>query len=99
MEPPVDVLAAGVCLFNLLTGREPFRAIGDVFHQRICKKPVQATKYSLIAEDAIKLVARMIDLDPATRISIPQIKSHDWLKGKTASDEEVLQYFTEVVGK
>ena len=90
LGPPVDVFATGVCLFSLLTARQPFNETGDVFHHRICLKPVLAIQNYKIGEDAVHLVSQMIQMDPEKRISIPQIKSHEWLKGKTASEEEVL---------
>jgi serine/threonine protein kinase len=30
--PPVDIFAAGVCLFSMLTMKCPFRKSGDKFH-------------------------------------------------------------------
>jgi len=39
-----DIFAAGVMLFMMLSGKQPFNEAGDVWYSRILRKPVAAVK-------------------------------------------------------
>lgn len=39
-----DIFAAGVMLFMMLTGKQPFNEAGDIWYSRILRKPEAAMK-------------------------------------------------------
>lgn len=66
-----DIFALGVILFMMLSGKQPFTEVEDVWHKRILRDPVKAVKNRniKISDDAIKLIASMIAKDPTKRPS------------------------------
>merc|ERR1712166_958494 len=48
------------------------------------------------SDELLDLLWRMLCPDPTNRITTSQIKSHLWMKGTSASDQEVLDHYTKV---
>lgn len=84
----LDVWAIGVTLFCFLYGKVPFE---DEFimglHSKIRSQPVIFPENNYISDDVKDLLVRMLEKDPTRRITIPEIKEHNWV---TRDGEEPL---------
>ncbi|TWW76995.1 Calcium/calmodulin-dependent protein kinase kinase 1 [Takifugu flavidus] len=76
----LDVWAMGVTLFCFVFGRCPFydQYILSLYN-KIKSKCVEFPETPLIGEELKQLIERMLDKDPETRITIPEIKLHPWV--------------------
>ncbi|KAH7855902.1 hypothetical protein Vadar_030395 [Vaccinium darrowii] len=74
-----DTWSCGGILFVILTGYLPFddRNLA-VLYQKIFKGDAQMPKW--LFPRAQDLIKRILDLNPATRIKMAEIKTHDWFK-------------------
>ncbi|KAM6986144.1 calcium/calmodulin-dependent protein kinase kinase 2 [Aplochiton taeniatus] len=76
----LDVWAMGVTLYCFVFGVCPFmdeRVLS--LHQKIKTQPVELPEHAAISEDLKDLLLKMLDKNPESRISIPQIKVHPWV--------------------
>ncbi|NXL43126.1 KKCC1 kinase, partial [Podilymbus podiceps] len=84
----LDVWAMGITLYCFVYGKCPF--IDEYIlglHNRIKNKPVEFPEEAQISEELKELILRMLDKNPETRITVPEIKVHPWL---TKGGEEPL---------
>ncbi|NWS71554.1 KKCC1 kinase, partial [Crotophaga sulcirostris] len=84
----LDVWAMGITLYCFVYGKCPF--IDEYIlglHNRIKNKPVEFPEEARISEELKDLILRMLDKNPETRITVPEIKVHPWL---TRGGEEPL---------
>jgi len=80
----VDMWAAGVILFLMLTGFPPWEracATDERFKYMTAGYLVQMlTEWELgISSDAMDLLQRMLWLDPKDRLSLDQVRAHPWM--------------------
>ncbi|KFV17471.1 Calcium/calmodulin-dependent protein kinase kinase 1, partial [Pterocles gutturalis] len=76
----LDVWAMGITLYCFVYGKCPF--IDEYIlglHNRIKNKPVEFPEEAQISEELQELILRMLDKNPETRITVPEIKLHPWL--------------------
>uniref|UniRef100_A0A673JGE6 Calcium/calmodulin-dependent protein kinase kinase 1-like n=1 Tax=Sinocyclocheilus rhinocerous TaxID=307959 RepID=A0A673JGE6_9TELE len=76
----LDVWAMGVTLYCFVYGKCPF--IDEyilALHSKIKSKPVEFPQTPAISERLKNLVSRMLDKNPDTRITIPEIKVDPWV--------------------
>lgn len=76
----LDVWAMGVTLYCFVFGVCPFmdeRILS--LHQKIKTQPVELPAQADVSDDLKDLLLKMLDKNPETRISIPQIKVHPWV--------------------
>lgn len=73
----VDVWSSGVTLYNITTGKYPFEG-DNIYRLFESIGKCQFTIPSEIEEPLRSLLLGMLEKDPYTRFSIPQIKQHTW---------------------
>ncbi|NXA35409.1 KKCC1 kinase, partial [Eudromia elegans] len=84
----LDVWAMGITLYCFVYGKCPF--IDEYIlglHNRIKNKPVEFPEEPQRSEELKELILHMLDKNPETRITVPEIKLHPWL---TRNGEELL---------
>uniref|UniRef100_A0A670JQF8 Calcium/calmodulin dependent protein kinase kinase 1 n=1 Tax=Podarcis muralis TaxID=64176 RepID=A0A670JQF8_PODMU len=76
----LDVWAMGITLFCFVYGKCPFI---DEFilalHNKIKNKPVDFPEEPWISEELKDLILKMLEKNPETRITVPEIKLHPWV--------------------
>ncbi|KAJ3591036.1 hypothetical protein NHX12_008983 [Muraenolepis orangiensis] len=76
----LDVWAMGVTLYCFVYGKCPFYSEFIVeLHIKILTQAVLFPETPTVGEDLKELIALMLDKNPETRITIPQIKLHQWV--------------------
>ncbi|XP_068173727.1 calcium/calmodulin-dependent protein kinase kinase 1b isoform X2 [Antennarius striatus] len=76
----LDVWAMGVTLYCFVFGKCPFYDEYIVsLHNKIKSKPVEFPEIPPIRNDLRELIQRMLDKNPVTRITIPEIKLNPWV--------------------
>ena len=80
----VDMWAAGVILFLMLTGFPPWERAcmsDERFKYMTAGYLVQMlTEWNLgLSADAMDLLQRMLFLDPKDRLSLDQVRNHPWM--------------------
>ncbi|XP_076131458.1 calcium/calmodulin-dependent protein kinase kinase 1 isoform X1 [Alosa pseudoharengus] len=81
----LDVWAMGVTLYCFVFGKCPF--IDEyilALHNKIRSKPVEFPETPTISEELKDLILKMLDKNPDTRITIPEIKLDPWVTQKGA---------------
>uniref|UniRef100_A0A8C3XLC0 Calcium/calmodulin dependent protein kinase kinase 1 n=1 Tax=Chelydra serpentina TaxID=8475 RepID=A0A8C3XLC0_CHESE len=76
----LDVWAMGITLYCFVYGKCPF--IDEYIlslHNKIKNKVVEFPEGPQISEEVKELIVRMLDKNPETRITVPEIKLHPWL--------------------
>lgn len=80
--PPVDIWAAGVLLFVLLTGNFPFRGSSDKdLYKSILKGHVVYPEY--ISNNAKGLISKMLALDPNRRPRASELLKDPWFRSSS----------------
>ncbi|XP_028321169.1 calcium/calmodulin-dependent protein kinase kinase 1b isoform X2 [Gouania willdenowi] len=76
----IDVWAMGVTLYCFLYGTCPFYDEYIVsLHNKIKNEPVDFPDMPWTSDDVKELIERMLDKNPETRITIPEMKLHPWV--------------------
>jgi len=84
-SPAVDMWSVGVILFILLSGYSPFDDDNDaVLFEKIKKGTYDADDpiWENISADAKDVVAKLLTVDSASRLSAEEALQHPWVQGK-----------------
>ncbi|XP_063067326.1 calcium/calmodulin-dependent protein kinase kinase 2-like isoform X2 [Engraulis encrasicolus] len=76
----LDVWAMGVTLYCFVFGVCPFmdeRILS--LHQKIKTQPVELPEHADVSDDLKDLLLKMLEKNPESRITVPQIKVHPWV--------------------
>ena len=84
--PPCDLWSAGIIIYILLCGYPPFRGENDqqIYHQieygdlEFCDDPDEKI-WSIVSDDAIDLLKKLIVRDPAKRLTAAEAMEHKWI--------------------
>jgi serine/threonine protein kinase len=74
---PAEIWTLGVLLSYLLTGASPFANVWDAVDGRIF---LSRNAASSLSKEAMDLMKRCLDPDPATRATVVEVREHVWLK-------------------
>mmetsp|Transcript_38585 Transcript_38585/g.38105 ORF Transcript_38585/g.38105 Transcript_38585/m.38105 type:complete len:235 (+) Transcript_38585:564-1268(+) len=95
-----DLYAAAIVLFVLATQHPPFSAadLEDKYFKRVYDE--KWSEFWSIHSDCNlsynfkNLVSQMLMADPSQRLTLEQIKQHEWFKGPELSEDEIFARFT-----
>lgn len=79
----VDLWSLGVLLFVMLTGQYPFEADDKMMSQKIAKGVFCFREGRTPSPEAQDLIKKLIQPDPAVRLSLDQCLSHSWLQSRS----------------
>lgn len=97
-----DLFASAVILFILLSQHPPFVKAepSDRYYKRIAKdNGAEIHKFWKVYEDEgfsdsfMDLFSRMVCFNPKGRMTLSQVKAHEWFNGPVASHEDILDSF------
>lgn len=101
----VDIFAAGVVLFIMVSGHPPFQTavasdpffklIRDQRSQMFWTQHSRRKSLNFYSPSFQNLIDRMLAFDPKQRISMEEIYAHPWFTDKVLSFEEIAVQFTE----
>jgi serine/threonine protein kinase len=80
----VDIFSAGVTLYVMLCGYEPFYGTTNeelIAANKEAHVDFTGPEWSVISEEARDLVRKMMLLDPAQRLDVKAALAHPWLQG------------------
>ena len=81
----VDIWCLGVVLYALLCGTFPFDLVERESILRRGEEHPKPLFVKKIPEKAKDLINKMLNIDPAKRVTMPEILSHPWVSGKSTS--------------
>jgi CRP-like cAMP-binding protein len=95
-QPSMDMWAVGVILFIMLCGCHPFDVHGQQTDKEIeasIKKdprpPLDLELVGHLSDSAVDLILKLMEPDPAKRISAYEMMQHPWVQGETALKEKM----------
>ncbi|CAL8335802.1 unnamed protein product [Merluccius merluccius] len=98
----VDCWSIGVITYILLCGYPPFFDDNETnLHSKIIKAEYNFHKpfWDDISESAKDFIRNMMEKNPKNRFTTEQALSHPWIRGDTASDQDIYQSFCEQIQK
>ena len=89
-----DIWSAGVTLYYMLSGIQPFRANSIKDMEKIVLKG-KFDEIEDVSKEANDLIKEMLQIDPKKRITIDNILKHPWLNNVDLENRKKLKLFTE----
>jgi serine/threonine protein kinase len=76
-SPAIDVWSLGIILHGLLLGKVPFRSSNkDELKKMIIESNLKELNDAKLTQNCKELIRKMLEKNPAKRISIPEIMQH-----------------------
>lgn len=97
---PVDIFAMGIVLFIMIKAAPPFNEAkaNDQHYKLFCSNPdifwkvhFKKMRDSLPSAEVVDLISEMLHFDPDRRITLEEIKEHEWFNGPLPTEEEILE--------
>lgn len=99
----VDIFAAGIMLFIMMTGRPPFNKAtpDDKYYVPFCTGRInkfwemhnpKKVENEVFSKSFVQLISEMLAYNPAKRFTAEKVTSHPWYKEKEATSQEVYEY-------
>jgi serine/threonine protein kinase len=78
-DTKVDMWAAGVCLYNMLTGTQPFISNNNEEELRNNILNQEIHYHKDLSNDAVDMLKGLLERDPEKRLSAPDCRIHPWI--------------------
>ena len=100
----VDLFALGAILFNMFTCQRPFTVANDEdeWYRFICEGRMDLfwKKHELdftkgFSDEFKDLISCMLHVNPQNRLCMADIVGHNWMKGETATSEDIQKEFNQ----
>jgi serine/threonine protein kinase len=88
-----DVWSAGVTLYYMLSGYQPFKG-NDISEIQKSIMNGEFEKIKDVSNEANDLINKMLEINPKKRITIDQILNHPWIKNINVNNRKNLDLFT-----
>ena len=89
-----DIWSAGVTLYYMLSGNQPFKAYSlKEMEKKVLKGEYEELKN--VSNEANDLIKKMLEVEPEDRIKINDVLNHPWLKNEDVENRKKLKLFTE----
>ena len=92
--PACDVWSAGVTLYYMLAGEQPFKA-GSISELEKIIKAGQFKEIEGVSKEANNLLSKILQVNPKSRLTLDEILNHKWLDKVDLSQRHKLNLFTE----
>jgi len=92
--PACDIWSAGVTLYYMLAGEQPFKA-GSISELEKIIKAGQFKEIEGVSKEANNLLSKILQVNPKARLSLDEILNHKWLDKVDLSQRHKLNLFTE----
>lgn len=99
--PAIDIFSSGAILFVLLAGSPPFGSAQDTdwWWKNIVTRNYDMfwkahSRFVKFSDEAKDFIQKILEPEPAKRITLAQIKQHPWYTGPTLSDAELKDELT-----
>ena len=97
VEPSADMFSMGVIIYIMLTGVHPFDITADSTDEQMNARirwhitpPLRNSAITAhLSPSAIDLIEKLLDWDPATRMTAMEMLNHPWVTGETATNEKI----------